>query len=63
MRGQPGHRELGRAGQGETLEQLRGLAAFVMMTDPARGRAFLDRLDRLAAAAPAPGTAADKEQR
>ena len=31
----------------ETLEQLRGLAAFVHMTDPARGRAFLERLAAL----------------
>lgn len=38
------NRELGRPGKGETLAQLKGLAAFVYMTDPARGRAFLDRL-------------------
>jgi hypothetical protein len=42
------NRELGRPGQGETLEQLKGLAAFVMMTDQARGRAFMERIDRLA---------------
>jgi hypothetical protein len=41
------NRELGRAGQGESLEQLKGLAAFVMMTDQARGRAFMERIDRL----------------
>jgi hypothetical protein len=46
------NRELGRPGkEGETLEQLKGLAAFVMMTDQARGRAFMERIDRLIAAA------------
>jgi hypothetical protein len=50
------NRELGRPGKGETLEQLRGMAAFVMMTDAARGRAFLARLDQLAGQpAPAKG--------
>src|SRR5215468_796368 len=44
------NRELGRPGKGETLEQLQGMAAFVMMTDPARGRAFMARIDRLIAA-------------
>lgn len=44
------NRELGRPGKGETLEQLKGLAAFVMMTDLARGRAFMERLERLVAA-------------
>ena len=50
------NRELGRPGKGaETLDQLKGLAAFVYMADPARGRAFLDRLHALeAAAAPSP---------
>jgi len=43
------NRELGRPGKGETLEQLKGLAAFVMMTDRARGRAFMERIDRLLA--------------
>ncbi|AUX21248.1 RNA-directed DNA polymerase [Sorangium cellulosum] len=41
------NRELGRPGKGETLAQLKGLAAFVYMTDPVRGRAFLDRLEAL----------------
>lgn len=42
------NRELGRAGKGdESIQQLKGLAAFVYMTDPARGRAFLDRLEAL----------------
>ena len=41
------NRELGRPGKGETLEQLKGMAAFVMMTDRARGRAFMERIDRL----------------
>ncbi|MCC6552251.1 MAG: RNA-directed DNA polymerase [Polyangiaceae bacterium] len=43
------NRELGRPGKGETLQQLKGLAAFVYMTDPVRGRAFLDRLAALEA--------------
>jgi RNA-directed DNA polymerase len=41
------NRELGRPGKGETIEQLRGMAAFVMMCDEARGRAFMERLDKL----------------
>jgi hypothetical protein len=45
------NRELGRPGRGESLDQLRGMAAFVMMTDRDRGRGFMARLDRLAAAA------------
>ena len=32
---------------GETLEQLKGMAAFIHMTDPAKGRAFLNRLSAL----------------
>ena len=51
------NRELGRTGP-ETLEELQGLAAHVFMTDPDRGRAFLDRiagLRRRAAAEAAPG--------
>jgi hypothetical protein len=44
------NRELGRPGEGETLEQLKGMAAFVMMTDRARGQAFMERIDRLIAA-------------
>jgi hypothetical protein len=44
------NRELGRPGKGETLEQLQGMAAFVMMTDPVRGRAFMARIERLIAA-------------
>lgn len=42
--------------QGETLEQLKGMAAFVMMTDRARGLAFMARIDRLIAASTAKGT-------
>jgi len=42
------NRELGRPGRGESLEALRGMAAYVMMTDPVRGRAFMERIDRLA---------------
>lgn len=46
------NREKGRPGrEGETLAELKGLAAFVHMTDPARGRAFLDRIAALEARA------------
>ncbi|WP_437837806.1 reverse transcriptase family protein [Sorangium sp. So ce1153] len=48
------NRELGRPGKGETLAQLKGLAAFVYMTDPVRGRAFLDRIEALERNQPAP---------
>ncbi|HUS27863.1 MAG TPA: reverse transcriptase family protein [Kofleriaceae bacterium] len=44
------NREKGRPGKGETLEQLKGLAAFVMMTDRAKGQALMERLDKLIAA-------------
>jgi hypothetical protein len=43
------NRELGRPGKGESLEQLRGMASFIMMTDEKRGRAFMARLDGLIA--------------
>jgi RNA-directed DNA polymerase len=44
------NRELGRPGkEGETLDQLKGMAAFIMMTDEARGRAFMERIDKLIA--------------
>ena len=33
--------------EGETLDQLKGMAAFIHMTDPAKGRAFLERLNAL----------------
>jgi RNA-directed DNA polymerase len=41
------NRENGRPGKGESLAVLRGWAAYVHMTDPVKGRAFLDRLARL----------------
>lgn len=41
-------REQGRAGKGESLAELSGLAAYVYMTDPDKGRAFLERIQRLA---------------
>ena len=44
------NRELGREGKGESLEQLKGMAAFVMMTDRDKGAAFMERIDRLIAA-------------
>ncbi|HEU0034178.1 MAG TPA: reverse transcriptase family protein [Kofleriaceae bacterium] len=44
------NRELGRPGKGDTLEQLKGMAAFIMMTDRERGAAFMARIDRLIAA-------------
>ena len=44
------NRELGRPGKGESLEQLKGMAAFIMMTDRERGVAFMVKLDALIAA-------------
>jgi len=42
------NREKGRPSKGdETLEELKGMAAFVNMADPKRGRAFLDRIAAL----------------
>jgi RNA-directed DNA polymerase len=43
------NRERGRAGKGESLAELRGLASYVYMTDPKKGREFLDQLDKLGA--------------
>ncbi|XXF78288.1 reverse transcriptase family protein [Myxococcaceae bacterium GXIMD 01537] len=44
------NREKGKPGrEGESLAQLKGMAAFIHMTDPAKGRAFLQRLERLEA--------------
>ena len=42
------NREQGKAGKGESLDQLRGLAAYVHMCDPEKGRAFMARIDKLA---------------
>ncbi len=52
------NRELGRAGKGESLDQLRGMAAFVMMTDRERGKQLLERINKLAKLA-APADASD----
>ncbi len=41
------NREDGKPGRGETLAELKGMAAYVHMTDPRRGRAFLDRIAAL----------------
>jgi RNA-directed DNA polymerase len=42
------NREHGKPGkEGETLAQLRGMAAFIYMVDPKKGRAFLERIDAL----------------
>lgn len=41
------NRKQGKPGKGESLAQLRGLAAYVHMADPRRGREFIERLDRL----------------
>src|SRR4051812_46351317 len=56
------NRELGRPGKGETLEQLKGMAAFVMMTDRARGSAFMERIDRLIARQSAGPTAPPEDK-
>jgi RNA-directed DNA polymerase len=45
------NRELGRPGrEGETLAQVKGMAAFVFMCDPAKGSEFLRRIAALEAA-------------
>ncbi|CAN5719622.1 hypothetical protein BH11MYX1_BH11MYX1_48230 [soil metagenome] len=44
------NRELGRPGKGESLEHLKGLCAFVMMADRARGAELMARVDTLIAA-------------
>jgi hypothetical protein len=49
------NREKGKPGQqGESLEQLKGMAAFIHMTDPAKGRAFLQQLAALEQREPRP---------
>lgn len=49
------NREKGRPHQeDESLAELRGMAAFIHMADPKRGRALLDRIDALEAKAPPP---------
>jgi RNA-directed DNA polymerase len=48
------NRELGRPGKGESLDHLRGMAAFVMMTDRARGQQLLERINKLAGSASEP---------
>ncbi len=48
------NREKGKPGKpGETLQELAGMAAFVHMTDPARGRELLGRIAALSARQPA----------
>ncbi|PRQ05022.1 reverse transcriptase [Enhygromyxa salina] len=44
------NREQGKPGKGESLEQLRGMAAYIHMCDPAKGAAFLARINALPAA-------------
>ncbi len=41
------NRENGRPGRGESLDVLRGWAAYVYMCDPKKGQSFLDRLSAL----------------
>jgi RNA-directed DNA polymerase len=42
------NRESGKPGkEGESLHQLQGMAAFIFMVDPKKGRAFLDRIEGL----------------
>jgi hypothetical protein len=43
------NREKGRPGKGESLEQLKGLAAFVMMADRDKGKTLMERIDKLIA--------------
>jgi hypothetical protein len=52
------HREHGKPSKGtETLAQLRGMAAFIHMSDPKKGAAFLERIAKLEASQPAPSDA------
>jgi RNA-directed DNA polymerase len=44
------NRRQGRPGKGESLQQLRGWAAYIMMADRERGRAFMAEIDELQAA-------------
>ena len=44
------NREKGRPGKGESLEQLKGLAAFIMMADREKGTSLMQRIDTLIAA-------------
>ncbi|NOJ96128.1 RNA-directed DNA polymerase [Corallococcus sp. CA049B] len=46
LKGKPGR-------EGESLEQLKGMAAFIHMTDPEKGRMYLEQLAKLEAAPPA----------
>ncbi|RKH20164.1 RNA-directed DNA polymerase [Corallococcus sp. CA041A] len=46
VKGKPGR-------EGESLDQLKGMAAFIYMTDPEKGRMYLDQLAKLEAAQPA----------
>ncbi|PRQ06709.1 reverse transcriptase family protein [Enhygromyxa salina] len=41
------NRAQGKPGKGETLEQLRGMAAYVHMCDPAKGAAFMQQINSL----------------
>lgn len=43
------NREHGKAREGESLAQLRGLAAYIFMVDRVRGKEFMERIDRLEA--------------
>jgi hypothetical protein len=46
------NREQGKPGKdGESLEQLQGMAAFIFMVDPKKGRVFLERIKALEARA------------
>ncbi|MFP2899269.1 hypothetical protein [Corallococcus sp. 4LFB] len=48
------NRQKGKPGrEGESLEQLKGMAAFLYMTDPVKGRMYLEQLAKLEAAPPA----------
>ncbi|MCG8420610.1 MAG: reverse transcriptase family protein [Proteobacteria bacterium] len=50
------NRENGKPGKGESLAQLRGMAAYVYMTDQKKGRTLLDRLAKLSEPSfPTPG--------
>ena len=46
------NRECGKAGKGESLDTLRGLAAYIHMCDPVQGKELLERIAKLDSRAP-----------
>lgn len=56
------NRAQGKPGKGESLAELRGMAAYIYMSDPVKGRQLLERIGSLAGAAPvAPADGGNRE--